>query len=150
MRRGTGSTPFRSQGWRLDVRTASSRTVFQSAITEANTQSSKRASRRQCVGDARGKVGHPQRDAAMNKITNEILVGFVNCKIKGRLKLAREAGKPSEYEAIVSAAKAASREAALARLVARLGEGDACRGLSAGAHSLTEGSPILVDALIED
>ena len=64
------------------------------------------------------------------KITNEILEGYLNCKTKGHLKLAGETGTKSDYEAMTRAARPASREAALARLVARFGEGDACRGTS--------------------
>ena len=63
------------------------------------------------------------------KITNEILEGYLNCKTKGHLKLAGEGGTKSDYEAMTTAARQASREAALARLVARFGEGDACRGM---------------------
>ena len=55
--------------------------------------------------------GHPRRGAAV-KITNEILEGYLNCKTKGHLKLAGEGGTKSEYEAMTTAAKAASREAA--------------------------------------
>ena len=62
------------------------------------------------------------------KITNEILEGYLNCKNKGHLKLAGESGTKSDYEAMTTAARQASREAALAKLVARFGEGDACRG----------------------
>jgi hypothetical protein len=31
------------------------------------------------------------------KITNEVLEGFLNCKTKGHLKLARETGTKSDY-----------------------------------------------------
>lgn len=80
------------------------------------------------------------------KITNEILEGYLNCKTKGHLKLAGEGGTQSEYEAMTTAAGWAAREAALARL----GEGDACRGVLATATTLKQGIPLLADATLED
>lgn len=84
------------------------------------------------------------------KITNEILEGYLNCKTKGHLKLAGERGTQSDYDAMTTAAGRASREAALTRLVARFGEGDAGRGVSATAATLKEGIPLLADATLED
>ena len=84
------------------------------------------------------------------KITNEILEGYLNCKTKGHLKLAGEGGAKSDHEAMTTAAKAASREAALARLVVRFGEGDACRGIAVTAATLKQGAPLLADATLED
>jgi len=84
------------------------------------------------------------------KITNKVLEGYLNCKTKGRLKLAGESGTKSDYEAMTTEARQASREAALDKLVARLGEGGACRGIPATADTLRRGPPLLVDAVIED
>jgi predicted RecB family nuclease len=84
------------------------------------------------------------------KITNEVLEAYLNCKTKGRLKLAGESGIKSDYEAMIEAAKAASREAALSRLVARFGEGDDRRGVTVTAETLKQGAPLLVDAALED
>src|SRR4051812_16995860 len=92
---------------------------------------------------------HQWRVAAM-KITNEVLEGYMNCKTKGRLKLAGESGVISDYEATTSEARRASREAALARLVAHFGQGDACRGIAATAATLKQGAPLLADATLED
>ena len=75
---------------------------------------------------------------------------ILNCKTKGRLKLAGEAGTKSDYEAMTEAASRASREAALAKLVARYGEGDACRGTAITDATLKKGAPLLVDATLED
>ena len=74
------------------------------------------------------------------KITNEVLEGYLNCKFKGHLKLAGEVGTKSDYEAMTTAARAASREQALAKLVARFGEGDACRGTAVTAATLKKGT----------
>ncbi len=84
------------------------------------------------------------------KITNEILEGHLNCKFKGHLKLAGEVGTRSDYEAMTTAARAASREQAIARLVVRFGEGVACRGTTVTVASLRGGPPLLADATLED
>jgi hypothetical protein len=59
------------------------------------------------------------------KITNEVIEGQLNCKFKGHLKLAGEFGSRSDFAAITMATREASRGQALARLVARCGEGAA-------------------------
>jgi predicted RecB family nuclease len=84
------------------------------------------------------------------KITNEVIEGYLNCKTKGQLKLAGESGTLSDYEAMTSQARRASLEATLARLAARLGEGDACRGVQVTPETLKRGAPVLVDAILED
>ena len=63
------------------------------------------------------------------KITRDIIESYLNCKYKGHLKLIGESGTISDYETMTTAARASSREQAVARLVARFGEADACRGL---------------------
>src|SRR5262245_30444507 len=70
------------------------------------------------------------------KITTEVLEAHLACKTKGHLKLAGQAGVVSDYEAMTLAAGRASRQAALANLVARLGEGDAYRGAALTADRL--------------
>ena len=51
---------------------------------------------------------------------------------------------------MTTAARQASREEALAKLVARFGEGDACRGIAVTAATLKQGAPLLADADLED
>ena len=70
----------------------------------------------------------PEGGIMATKITRDIIESYLNCKYKGHLKLAGESGTRSDYEAMTTAARAASREQALAKLVARFGEGAACRG----------------------
>src|SRR5262249_19183327 len=65
-------------------------------------------------------------------------------------KLAGEVGTRSDYEAMTTAARAASREQALAKLVARSGEGAACRGTAVTVVTLRGGPQLLVDATLED
>jgi hypothetical protein len=84
------------------------------------------------------------------KITRNIIESYLNCKYKGYLKLGGENGTPSDYEVMTAAARATSREQALTRLVARFGEGDACRGISVTAALLKQRAPILLDANLED
>jgi len=84
------------------------------------------------------------------KITNEILKGYLNCKTKGHLKLVGETGTKSDYEAMTEVAGRASREVSLTSLVARYGEGNACRGIAITAATLKQGAPLLVDATLED
>jgi predicted RecB family nuclease len=84
------------------------------------------------------------------KITKEILEGYLNCKMKGHLKLGGQSGSKSDYEAMTAVASRASREAALAKLVARLGESDICRGIPLTAVTLKQGAPLLVEATLDD
>lgn len=84
------------------------------------------------------------------KITRDIIESYLNCKLKGHLKRAGESGTRSDYEAMTVAARQASREQAIIRLVSRFGEGDACRGIAVSAATLTRGAPLLADAGIED
>src|SRR3954467_12222243 len=94
-------------------------------------------------------VVHQWRDTAM-KIANEILEGYLNCKTKGYLKLVGETGTKSDYEAMTVAVSQASREEALAKLVTRFGENDACRGVSVTVEILKQGKPLLADATLDD
>jgi predicted RecB family nuclease len=82
------------------------------------------------------------------KITNEVLEAYLNCKTKGRLKLAGECGTPSDYEALAAAARRASREEAVAKLVAR--SPATSRGVSVTTATLRTGAPLLADAILED
>ena len=84
------------------------------------------------------------------KITNEVLEAQLNCRFKGHLKLAGEVGTRSDYEAMTTAARAASREQAIATLVARSGEGAARRGTAVTVATLRSGPPLLADATLED
>jgi predicted RecB family nuclease len=84
------------------------------------------------------------------KITRDVLESYLNCKYKGHLRLTGESGTPSDYEAMTAAARAASQEQAVARLVARFGDGHACRGLAVTAAVLKQGAPLLAGAPLED
>lgn len=84
------------------------------------------------------------------KITRNIIESYLNCKYKGHLKLAGESGTPSDYEMMLTAARQASREQAVAELDARFGEGDAGRGTIETAAILRQGTPFLVDVGLED
>src|SRR6201985_1881661 len=96
------------------------------------------------IGSSSGGRG----DSPM-KITKEVLEAYLNCKTKGHLKLAGEAGTKSDYEVMIEGAVRASREAPLARLVARYGVGDTGGGTPLTDAALKKGPPLLVDALLE-
>ena len=92
----------------------------------------------------------PEGCMMATKITRAIIESYLNCKYKGHLKLAGEGGTKSDYEVMTAAARAASREQAIASLVARFGEGDACQGTTVTAATLKKGAPLLADANLED
>jgi predicted RecB family nuclease len=84
------------------------------------------------------------------RITNAILEDYLACKTKGFLELGGESGTKSDYEVMTSAVHQSSRAAALAKLVLRFGEGDACQGVPVNVELLKQGKPLLVDATLED
>ncbi len=84
------------------------------------------------------------------KITRDIIESYLNCKYKGHLKLTGASGTPSDYEAMTTTASASSREQAVARLVARFGDGDGCRGVAVTSAILKQSAPLLADAQLED
>jgi predicted RecB family nuclease len=84
------------------------------------------------------------------KITRDSIESYLNCKFKGHLKLTGDSGTISDYETMTTAARASSRGQALARLVARFGEGHACQGTAVTAAVLKQGAPLLTDAGLED
>jgi predicted RecB family nuclease len=84
------------------------------------------------------------------RITNEIVESYLNCKTKAHFKLAEEHGTKFEYEAMTIATGKASRESALAKLVARFSDGCPCRGLPVTAATLRLAMPLLTDAVLED
>jgi hypothetical protein len=73
------------------------------------------------------------------KITRDIIESYLNCKYRGHLTLSGESGTVSDYEAMTTAAKASSREQALARLSTRFGEGAVRRGTAVIGPEATPG-----------
>src|SRR5262245_11641695 len=84
------------------------------------------------------------------KITQDIIESYLNCKYKGHLKFTGQRGTPSDYEALTTAARSSSREQAVARLIARFGEGEVCQGTTVSASILERGGPLLVEVDLED
>jgi predicted RecB family nuclease len=84
------------------------------------------------------------------KITRDIIESYLNCKYKGHIKLAGESGTPSDYATMTAAARLASREEAVAKLVARFGESDACRVMAVTAATLKHGKVLLANAELAD
>jgi predicted RecB family nuclease len=83
------------------------------------------------------------------KITRDIIESYLNCKYKGHLKLAGESGIQSDYEMMTTAARSSSRDQAIARLVARFGEGDDYKGTTITIAILKQGRPLLADVHLE-
>jgi predicted RecB family nuclease len=92
----------------------------------------------------------PEGGNMTTRITRDLIESYLNCKYKGHLKLTGESGTQSDYEAMTTAARQASREQAVAGLVARFGEGDAGRGTTVTAATLKQGAPLLADVDLED
>jgi predicted RecB family nuclease len=84
------------------------------------------------------------------KITRDIIESYLNCKYKGHFKLAGEGGTPSDYETMTTAARQASRIAAVAKLVARFGGCDACPEMAVTAVTLRQGKTLLANAELAD
>ena len=84
------------------------------------------------------------------KITRDIIESYLNCKYKGHLKLAGESGTQSDYETMTTATRQASREVAIAKLIARFGECDACREMAVTAATLKQGKTLLANAELAD
>lgn len=84
------------------------------------------------------------------KITRDVLESYLHCRTKAHLKLAGECGTKSDYEAMTTAAKEASWDAVIAKLLVRFGGEDTCRGVSVTAATLRMGAPFQADATLED
>jgi predicted RecB family nuclease len=84
------------------------------------------------------------------EITNDVLEAFLHCRLKGHLKRAGERGEASDYELMLSGARARIRDAAAARLLARHTGTEIPRGVVLDAGLLARGSPLLLDASLED
>ena len=69
-------------------------------------------------------------------------VGRGNSRTKGHLKLAGEHGTPADSEELTTAANQASREAALAKLLLRFGQGDTYRRIVIAAEALKQKAPL--------
>ena len=86
----------------------------------------------------------------MTKITRNIIESYLSCRYKGHLRLSGASGTKSDYETMTTTATSSSREQAVARLVARFGEGDACQGMTITVATLKQEAPLLADAALED
>jgi predicted RecB family nuclease len=82
-------------------------------------------------------------------IPREVLEGYLACRHKGRLKLAREQGERSEYEILLSESRERVCQAATEKLLAGQKEGEVPRGCTATAELLGRGLPLLLDVSVE-
>jgi hypothetical protein len=84
------------------------------------------------------------------KITRETLEGYLECKYKGRLRLAGEPGEGSDYQRMIAKKEAEARTQALANLLSCHPGGQSCQGATLTATDLGRGPPLFLDAMIED
>jgi predicted RecB family nuclease len=84
------------------------------------------------------------------KITRDVLEAYLQCRTKGHLKLAGEAGDKSDYEVLMAETRERVRLAATARLRARHQEGEVLQGVAATPEVLRRGVPLILDAIVED
>jgi predicted RecB family nuclease len=92
----------------------------------------------------------PEGGIMTTKITLDTIKSYLSCKYKGHLKLAGECGAKSDYEAMTAAEDQASREEAIAKLAARVGEGNARRGTAVTTAALKLRTTLITDASFDD
>ncbi|HYT89625.1 MAG TPA: TM0106 family RecB-like putative nuclease [Gemmataceae bacterium] len=86
----------------------------------------------------------------VGKITREVLEGYLECRYKGRLRLAGEPGEESDYQKMTAEQEAAARTRAMTHLLARHPEGQACQGATLTAADLGRGLSLFLDTAVED
>ncbi len=84
------------------------------------------------------------------RITKEVLEGYLNCKLKGYLKLKGERGTRSDYETLMTALRDDLRARAYEKLLARHAGAAVLRGVKIETSTLKKGASIILDAIIED
>jgi predicted RecB family nuclease len=84
------------------------------------------------------------------KMTNEVLEGYLNCKLKAHLKDAGEQGIRTDYEALLLSRRDEVRLIATEKILISQGEGQVARSIALTADSLKSGPPFVLDALYED
>jgi predicted RecB family nuclease len=83
-------------------------------------------------------------------ITREVLEGYLECKYKGRLRLAGDAGEPSDFQAMNREDEEAARARARAHLLALYPRSKLCQGAVVTVPDLCQGAELLLDASIAD
>jgi predicted RecB family nuclease len=83
-------------------------------------------------------------------ITGDVLEGYLNCKLKGYLRLKREQGTKSDYETLMTTLKDDLRAGAYEKLLARHVGADVLRGVRIETSTLKRGAPLILDATLED
>ena len=83
-------------------------------------------------------------------ITREILESYLNCKLKGHLKLKGDRGTKSDYETLMAEVRVEQAKRASEKLVARQKEGEVLRGIEVSIPVLKRGIPLILDADVKD
>jgi hypothetical protein len=90
------------------------------------------------------------RGLAMSaRTTREVLEGYLECKYKGRRRLAGEQGNESDYQKMISGDEVLARTRAFAHLLSCYAGGQTCRGAIFTAEDLGRGTPLLLDVTVE-
>jgi hypothetical protein len=84
------------------------------------------------------------------KITNEVLEGYLNCKLKAHLKARGEQSIRTDYEALLLSRRDEVRLIATDKILAAQGEGQVARSIALTADSLKSGPSFDLDAFEED
>jgi predicted RecB family nuclease len=84
------------------------------------------------------------------KITRDILESYLSCPYKAHLKVSGEQGHPSDYEILQREARSQMRLVATDLLMGRHRDGEIRRGVTLTRHHLKQGTPLLLDATVED
>jgi hypothetical protein len=93
----------------------------------------------------------PKAGAIMpTKITRDVLEGYLNCKLKGHLKLAGQHGVRCDYEALCLGVRGLVKAKAADQLRARHPANEVLAGVPITSAVLTQGRQLLLDATLED
>lgn len=84
------------------------------------------------------------------KITNEVLEGYLNCKLKAYLKNAGNQGIRTDYEALLLLRRDMVRQIATEKILVSHGDTQVTRSIAVTAGSLNSGTSFILSAVYED
>ena len=94
--------------------------------------------------------GGPGDVRRRSPIAREILESYLNCKLKGHLKLAGEQGTKSDYEMLMTDLRVEQARLASQKLEARQKKGEVLRGVEASLSVMRRGIPLILDVVVKD
>jgi predicted RecB family nuclease len=84
------------------------------------------------------------------RITDGVLEGYLNCKLKGYLRLKGETGPRSDFETLMTGLRDKLRGEAYEKMAARPHGSEVLRGVEIDAKTLKRGASLILDATMED